>query len=103
MLARKLRYSFGKGLPKNIIHLTLFTLRFEKSEKSAKVAVVVSKKIDSRATARNRVKRVMVAHLSKFISDMNPYSLVFFMKKEILNADSKTIDEKLEEAFSKIK
>lgn len=103
MLARKLRYSFGKGLPKNTIHSTLFTLRFEKSDKNPKIAVVVSKKVDTRATVRNRVKRVITAHLTRFISDINPYSLVFFIKKEVLSADSKNIDEKLKEVFSKIK
>lgn len=103
MLARKLRYSFGKGLPKDTVHSTLFTLRFEKSDKNPKVAVVVSKKIDARATVRNRVKRVMAAHLARLVPNINPYSLVFFMKKEIVRADSNVIDEKIKEVFSKLK
>lgn len=59
-----------------------FTAVVSDSDKPS-FAVVVSNKIDKRATVRNAIKRRMKEALSKNLEKLNHKKIIFFVKKEI--------------------
>ncbi|PIT89013.1 MAG: hypothetical protein COU27_02505 [Candidatus Levybacteria bacterium CG10_big_fil_rev_8_21_14_0_10_36_7] len=90
MLKKEFRYSFKNGVPKNIINSFLFTLRYQRNNLLKNTfAVVTSKKIDKRATVRNRLKRKFLGEIEKKKDEIKkPYNYVFFLKKNALNCEN---------------
>ncbi len=72
-----------------------FVLRLAKNEKSFnRFGFVVSKKIDKRATARNRIKRQIRVCIEDNFDKIKPgYDMLFILKKNILGKTTKEICE----------
>ena len=103
MFEKKARYSFKKGLPKNIVGSPFFTLRYQENDlEHFRYAVVVSKKIDARAVGRNRLRRRFTAILEKENPKKPARDMVFFLKKEILRLDNSQIKTEIQKIFLKI-
>jgi len=65
-------------------------------------AFIVSKKIDKRATKRNRVKRLLREAVRSFLSQIQPgIKGVFLAKKEILEKNFAEIKTEIESVFKK--
>ena len=62
---------------------------------------MVSKKIASKATQRNSLRRVGYNILRKY--DLKPITGVFFYKKEALNASQTSLKNDIENILKKIK
>lgn len=99
MLARSNRFSFKNKLPKNTLNSQSFNIRYEKNDEELKIAVVVSKKVDSKAVARNRIKRKIIAILGDKARQDSGLSLVFYIKKEI---NEEMLEDEIESALKKI-
>lgn len=72
-----------------------FVLRLAKNEKSfSRYGFIVSKKIDKRATVRNRVKRQIRVCIEDNFDKIKPgYDMLFILKKNILGETTKGICE----------
>ena len=70
-----------------------FVLKLAKNEKSFnRFGFVVSKKIDKRATARNRIKRQIRVCIEDNFAKIRPgYDMLFILKKNILGKTTKEI------------
>lgn len=82
----------------------LFGVSFIKEEKSqpARFAFLVSKKIDKRATRRNRVKRLLAAAIREFLPQIKGgIKMVFIAKEEILDKDFFEIKREVEKFLKK--
>lgn len=103
MFAAQFRYSFRNGRPKNVIHTPFFTLAYQKNDKQLACAVIISKKIDSRATVRNALKRRFVMSLQSLLTPQNfPYDLVFYGKKPLVELSDEQMKEQLQGIISKL-
>ncbi|MCL6096898.1 MAG: ribonuclease P protein component [Patescibacteria group bacterium] len=82
-----------------------FVLKVAKNEKSFnRFGFVVSKKIDQRATVRNRVKRrVRVCIESNFDKIKPGYDMLFILKKQILNKTTAEINVLTMEELKRLK
>ena len=101
MFSKKYRFSFRNQLPKHVLNSPSFTVRYGKNNEGLRVAVVVSKKIDKRATVRNKIKRRILDSIRKNIKAEEPFDLIFYVKKNILN--SKDLEKEVNQAVAKIK
>ncbi len=101
MFAKKQRFSFKTKLPSNLFSSQSFSVRYGENAESLKVAVVVSKKVDRSAVARNKIKRRILEAVRKSFDMNTPVSLVFYAKGKAL--ESSTIDAELKELILKIK
>jgi len=72
-----------------------FVLKIAKNEKSFNsYGFIVSKKIDKRATVRNKVKRKIRVCIEDNLDKIKPgYDMLFILKKQILNKTTKEISE----------
>jgi len=103
MFEKKARYSFKKGLPKNITGSPFFVLRYQENGLAHfRYAVVVSKKVDARAVGRNRLRRRVTALLEKENPKNPPRDLVFFLKKAIIELNNNQIKTEIQKIFLKI-
>lgn len=100
MLAKKNRFSFRDSLPKNVFHSPSFTVRYGKNVGKLRVAVVVSKRIDKRATVRNKLKRKVLDSIQKRLDTKEPLDLIFYVKKNVLAA--KNLDTEIEQAINNL-
>lgn len=105
MFAKKNRFSFRRGAPRQTLHTPFFVLAYQKNTDSQfRCAVVVGKKVDKRAVARNTVKRKIVSILEEITKDKKiGFELVFFIRKEIntIIENRDEIKKHLEEALLK--
>lgn len=82
MLARGLRFDFSKKLPRNSLSFPSFNIRYDKNELGKlQAAVVVSKKVDKRATIRNRLKRIMTEQIRMNLEKEASINLVLYIKQ----------------------
>ena len=96
MFAQKNRFSFRKGVPKKTFSNSFLFLRYEENTApSLECAVVVGKKVDTRAVARNSVKRMLVSIIKELIKEDAQYRLVFYAKKSILAMSREEVKEQL--------
>lgn len=105
MLKKQQRYSFKEGMPKYKFITPFFVLRYQKNPLGLmKLGVVVSKKVDMKATKRNSIKRKLV-HVIKEITKKNsiPFDLVFFVKKSLVEQKKPFLIEEVKKALSVIK
>ncbi len=72
-----------------------FVLKVAKNEKSFnRFGFVISKKIDKRATVRNKIKRQIRVCIEVNFDKIKPgYDMLFILKKQILNKTTKEIGE----------
>ncbi len=103
MLSSIFRYSFKNGTPKKIINTPLFNLKYEKNNLSKpQIAIVASKKIDNRATVRNKVKRIFSEELRKILNKSLSYDLVFYLKKDVLNKDNSYLEKEISKVLKNL-
>ncbi|HVT00779.1 MAG TPA: ribonuclease P protein component [Patescibacteria group bacterium] len=100
MFPKKSRYSFKEGLPRKVISFPSFSLRFEKNDIGARIAVVVSKKVDKSAVARNSIKRKFLDLLKENGAQDLSYSLVFYLRRNALENDM--LSGEIKEALNKL-
>jgi len=100
MFPKKHRYSFKGVLPKQVFNSQSFSLRFGKNEDGLKVAVVVSKRVDKRATVRNRIKRKVLDIRGKKINKNEGLTLVFYMKNRAV--ESLNLEKEIETVMETI-
>lgn len=101
MFAKKNRFSFKKNLPRHVLNLPSFSVRYEKNDEGLKVAVVVSKKVDKRAVVRNRIKRVILETVRKNLETNINLNLVFYVKKQAV--ESSNLMTEVRDSLEKIK
>ena len=72
-----------------------FVLKLTRNEESfSRFGFVVSKKIDKRATVRNKIKRKIRVCIETNFDKIKPgYDILFILKKHILNKTTKEISE----------
>lgn len=81
MFGKKNRFSFKSGVPKNSFQTPFFVIKYDRqAETGPLLAIVISKKIDKRATVRNRIKRFIANQLEEMELDAN-LRLVLYAKK----------------------
>lgn len=102
MLKKKYRFSFRTKIPSNTIHSKSFVLRFGISNDFLKVAVVVGKKVDKRATVRNKVKRNIVNILKDNLDIKTKNSIIVFAKKQIQNLNDESLRDEIKKSLVKI-
>mgnify|MGYP001268877558 CR=1 FL=1 len=80
---------------KNLYNSLVFVLKFTENEKTlSRFGFVVSKKIDKRATVRNRAKRKIRVCIETNIDIIKPgYDMLFILKKQILEKTTNEIGE----------
>lgn len=100
MLPRKNRFSFKGSLPKKVFRSQSFSVRYEKNGAGLRVAVVVSKKVDKRATVRNKIKRKILDIVRKQIEIKTPFDLVFYLKKQAI--ESLNLTKEVQDVVNKL-
>jgi ribonuclease P protein component len=96
MLKKKYRLLKETKFEKKDFYTTpFFVLKIAKNEKSfSRFGFIVSKKIDKRATVRNRIKRqVRVCIETNFSKIIPGYDMLFILKKQMLGKTTKEIGE----------
>jgi ribonuclease P protein component len=81
MFPKEHRFSFKNKLPTNKFNSPSFTVRYGENDGGLKIAVVVPKRVDKRATVRNRIKRKVLGAVRKFVKEDLGLTLVFYLKK----------------------
>ncbi|MFH1186647.1 MAG: ribonuclease P protein component [Candidatus Levyibacteriota bacterium] len=73
----------------------LFTLKYEKNEKEvSNFGVIVSKKVDLKATVRNRIRRQITSCLEKNLGKIKPgFNFLFIAKKEAIDKKTEEINK----------
>jgi ribonuclease P protein component len=75
-------------------------LFYQKPGGETKFAFVISKRIDKRASKRNRAKRVLAEVVRKILSKIKPGTHgLFFLKKKILEKDFSEVKTEVERVF----
>jgi ribonuclease P protein component len=79
---------------KNTYNCPFFVLKVAKNESSfSRFGFIVSKKIDKRATVRNRIKRQIRVCIENNIDKIQiGYDMLFILKKQLLNKETKEIE-----------
>lgn len=103
MFSKSHRFSFKKGAPRSIFQTSFYSIRYAvKRENGLECAVVIGKKVDKRATVRNRYKRLTTEVVKDLISLDTPYKIVLFVKKPILGLEVSAIREDIKKGFESI-
>ena len=106
MLKRKYRLSAGNRLQQpSVIHTQFFTLNVAKSSLPYnRYGFVISKKIDKRASVRNKAKRKLRWCVEK-IQERVPggHDMIFYLKKNVIQTPSSTLCSQMEHIFKKEK
>ncbi len=86
MLKRKYRLPASVRFSKNdTISTKFYLLKTAPNNLSySRVGFVISKKVDKRAVARNRLKRKMTNFIEKVIEKIVGYDMLFILKKEAI-------------------
>ena len=101
MFAKKNRFSFKGPLPKKVLNFRSFSIRYGRNGDGLKVAVVVSKRVDKRATVRNKIKRQVLNSIRKKVNMEEPLDIIFYVKKNVPNSND--LEKEIEMVLSKIK
>lgn len=95
MLPKEQRFSFKNSLPRKTFNSQSFSVRYGQNSKGPKVAVVVSKRIDKRASVRNKIKRQILELVRVNIKTEDQLDIIFYAKKSIVennNLEKEIID-----------
>lgn len=96
MLKKKYRLLKETKLDKKDLYASpFFVLKVTKNEKSFnRFGFIVSKRIDKRATVRNKVKRGIRVCIEGNFDKIKPgYDMLFILKKQMLSKTTKEISE----------
>ncbi len=75
-------------------------LCMEAEEGASRFASIFSRRLDKRATVRNRAKRLLMGATRELLSEIKEgYLLLFLPKKAILGQEKEEIKEEIEKAF----
>lgn len=85
-----------------VVRSSLFTLKINE-EKDGKVKFSVSKKVDKRATRRNRIRRLFKASIQNLLGDIRSNNFLFIIKKEALSQNQQEIESQIKSVFKKEK
>lgn len=90
MLAKQFRYPFTEGIPPLTVVTPFFIMRYKKNTLShLRVAVVVSKRVDKRATVRNKIKRKFLDVIHTSMKEHTlPYDVVFYVRPKAVMLDN---------------
>ena len=69
-----------------------FTLRYKKTSDSPRFAIVVSTKVDKRATQRNRIRRIISESLARLLSVARQGDYVVVVRKNIADLSQKEVE-----------
>ena len=101
MLTKQHRFSFRNGIPSKSTHCPLFVLRYEPAD-TFSCAVVVSKKVNSHAVERNRIKRMYKKVIGGILEyNQLPYSMVFYLRKRNNEVELEDVRRITEQIFKK--
>jgi ribonuclease P protein component len=101
MFARQNRFSFKKGVPRKTFSNSFLFVRYDKTSTSnLECAVVVGKKVDTRAVIRNSVKRMLVSIIKEIVSIDAQYKIVLYARKPILSMNREEIKEQMVQVFN---
>lgn len=104
MLKKRYRFSFQEGVPKKITASPLFVLRYQKNDAGElRLAIVVSKKVDKRATKRNELKRVIKSVIEDSVDLNSSVSMVFYLKKAAAEVEQDTLKNEVRKTLGVIK
>jgi len=104
MFEKKNRYSFRKGVPRQLFTSPSFVIRYQKHANSVlHCSVVVGKKVDKRAVVRNKIKRMLVAHIKEILPEDTPFDMVIYARRGISEVAPEQIRTELEHALSDMK
>jgi len=73
----------------------------EEKHHSPRLAILLSKKTDTLATNRNKIKRITSGIIEKLISTIPPKDYLIIPKKQVLLESNKTLFEDLQSLFLK--
>ena len=101
MLKRKYRLANLRNFNKaRFLESQFFTLRFSQNQnKEPKFAFVISKKIDKKAVARNKIKRYLSGSIASIIDKISPGDYILIAKKEIVNKNQEEVKSEVEKIF----
>ncbi len=103
MFAKAHRFSFKKGAPRIAFSTRLFVIRYEKKKDlGLECSVVVGKKVDKRATVRNKIKRLTVGVIKEIAPIDSPFRIAVYAKKQVLNIGKNEIQDDLQKGFDSI-
>lgn len=94
---------FGEVMNKgNVVHTSLFTLRYIKNAPDTRISATISPKIARKAVIRNKTRRAMYAALMPLMSTIskNTWSAVL-AKEPVLKLSQNEIEAGLRELFVK--
>lgn len=97
MFKKKLRAVVRRGVFDKSIVADFFFFRAGKNNLPySRFAFTVSKKIDKRATARNKLRRLLSSCLEKIFTKIVPgYDMLFIIKKDMVDKERKEILERV--------
>lgn len=104
MLKKKYRLKTKERLKPEYSFVTPFYLLKVRATENlvSRFAFIVSKKIDKRATARNRIKRQMRYCIEETLEDIKPgLDMLFVMKKNSMNKKTQELCQDLKTEFKK--
>lgn len=105
MLKKKFRLSDFSLEHPSVVSTQFFNLKFARNEKNSKrLAFVVSKKVDKRATVRNQLKRKTRAAFENLFGQIKEgYDFLVYPKIGVKNVTSKEVEITLKSTLSKNK
>lgn len=103
MFAKSHRFSFKKGVPRSYYQTPLFVVRYDKNlEGNLKCAVVLGKKVDKRAVARNKIKRQLLEIIRELLPLDTKATIAVYAKKPILETELSERKSDLKKALDTI-
>lgn len=87
------------------LHLAnpFFTVRYAKNDfEESRFAFIISKKVDSKAVIRNRIRRQFSEGIKNLLVDIKPgFDFIFIVKKEILDKTTAEIQKEIKLTLKK--
>lgn len=102
MLKRQNRLIVGRARGGVMVATPFFTLKvFQSNLSNARFGIVISKRTEKKATARNRVKRQFRVCFESLIGKVKCQDYLFIIKKESLGKKNNEICTQIEEVLKK--
>lgn len=103
MTAQIQRYSFKNGVPRQGVTSPFFVFKYQKTDTTTiNVAVIVSKKIDKRAAARNLIKRRILSAMRQLTQNcVQGAHIVIYTRTPISTVAYQDIAQALQQILKK--
>ncbi len=99
---RQIKKVLQKGAARSGSFFRLKALKNNRLPSSSRISVVVSKKVSSKATDRNRIKRRTRAAFADEINKIAGYDLVCFPNRSVLKGSFESIREDAKECLKRL-